>query len=308
MNPPRLTIAIPTKDRPDWCLRALSSAFDQLDGRTDVEILVSDNSADDETQRMVSRIPQQAIRYWRNSPPTEMVENWNHLLSKATGQYILWLHDDDYMLPGSVRGILETLSKYPERGFHVFSARIIDDRERPMRRGGQHKDEPLCPRAAILALFTHSSFIRFPSAVVQAELVRSSGGFFEDRRDLADLCLWSRLAASTGISCHSLATIAYTIHPAQTTSRMFTESTLAGISKMAGRFEYLLGTTDLNNALGRFFWRFVIGGATRALKNGDLKEVKRILQISKSELFQSKPCPGQWLPLRSLLARAGSFG
>lgn len=307
MGSPMLTIAIPTKDRPEWLRRALMSVLDHSVDQAKLEILVSDNSTTSLTQKIAEDLKQPNLRYWRNTPPSSMVANWNILLSMASGKYVLWLHDDDFLLPGSLHGILQTL-KSDRSDFHAFSARIVDDQERPMKRGGSHIEKKLCPRDALLALFTHSSFIRFPSAVVLTDLAKSTGGFIVESGDLADLCLWSRLASSSGIACHALNTVAYTVHSAQATSRMFQAITLLRVSEMARRYERIVGTENLNRALGRFFWRFVLGGATRALRKGDLKEVKRILHISDGEMFHAKPCPTQWLPLRGLLFLAGKFG
>ena len=39
-------------------------------------------------------------------------ENWNHALNKSSGDYILMLGDDDYMLPGYFKKMDKILERY----------------------------------------------------------------------------------------------------------------------------------------------------------------------------------------------------
>lgn len=230
-----------------------------------------------------------------------MVENWNLLLREATGSYILWLHDDDFLLPGGLSKILQILTAKPSREFHVFSAKIVDHNENALFRAGLHREQILEPSSALLALFTHSSFIRFPSAVVSSTLAKNVGGFNVSQGDAADLCMWVRLASAAGLAEHKARVAAYTVHTAQTTSRMFNADSLLQITDLAAPYESILGRDKLAKALSRYFWRFVIGGGIRAIKRSDFKDMNRIMDLSTTPLFYTKSCPIEWIPLRLIL-------
>jgi|GEM_PF-2389294 len=304
--PPLLSVAIPTKDRANMFRRALRSALSQTAALSSVEILVSDNSKGVETRCVVEEIGGGNVRYWQNDPPTSMVANWNLLLKEASGEFILWLHDDDFLLPSSLLHVANVLREEMPQRFHVFSAEVVDENEQPLRRGGRHIDAKLDARGALLALFTHSSWIRFPTVVVSVETARHVGGFNEASGDIADLCLWSRLASACGLSTHSFPTAAYTLHSAQTTSRMFEEKTLEDITKLADPFVARghLRRGELDLALGQFYWRFLLGGAIRALKQRDFDSLRRINRIQQSAVVARSTCPRKWMPIKWALAFA----
>ena len=307
MNSPLLTVAIPTKDRPEWCLRALKSILRASIQQNAVQILISDNSHDNRTEQILAPYLSSQTVYWRNRPITCMVNNWNLLLREAAGSYILWLHDDDFLLPGGLSTILQTLNDTPSCAFHVFSAKTVDHNEKTLFRAGAHREKIFDPSSALLALFTHSSFIRFPSAVVSTTVAKNGGGFDASQGDTADLCMWARLASTAGLATHKALVVAYTVHTAQTTSRMFNAATLRQISDLAAPYESIIGTDKLAKALSKCFWRFVIGGSIRAIKKSDFKEAKRIMHLTTTEMFQTKSCPIQWLPLRLMLTFIAKF-
>lgn len=82
------------------------------------EILIGDDSPDDETERLVrkelapaSSVP---IRYFHNNPPLKEEKNVDALYQAATGSHILHLHDDDPILPNCVELLAAALEQHPE--------------------------------------------------------------------------------------------------------------------------------------------------------------------------------------------------
>jgi glycosyltransferase involved in cell wall biosynthesis len=96
-----VTIGIPTRDRPSLALEAVRSALAQ--GHAPCEVLVSDDSADARTEdRLAPLISSGRIRYRRNAPPLGQAGNVNALLSAASGELFVLLHDDDLLEPDAV--------------------------------------------------------------------------------------------------------------------------------------------------------------------------------------------------------------
>jgi glycosyltransferase involved in cell wall biosynthesis len=105
-----LSILIPTYHYPEGVrkiLRALSNA-----SRDQVEIIIGDDSIDDEVSISISEFNFNypgLVSYIKNSPSLGAVKNWNMLLNKATGKYILLMHHDEF--PISESWMASTLAK-----------------------------------------------------------------------------------------------------------------------------------------------------------------------------------------------------
>ena len=67
-----------------------------------VEVTVSDGSDDDASDQVVRRLLADwpgGYRYVHNRPALSLPGNINRAMGLATGEWILQLHDDDYLLP-----------------------------------------------------------------------------------------------------------------------------------------------------------------------------------------------------------------
>ena len=110
----RLTIAIPTYNRIEKLKQCLSNAIlESVD--KDVEILVSDNCSTDGTQAYMNKIIKEnsRINYMRNKENLGPDRNFLNCFNNAQGEYILLLGDDDFLLPGSVKSILDCIEENP---------------------------------------------------------------------------------------------------------------------------------------------------------------------------------------------------
>ena len=101
MNP-FISICIPAYKRVRYLKRLLDSIASQT--YTGFEIIISDDSDDDSVDKLVQIYSTQlTIRYFRNSPSLGTPANWNFAISKATGEWIKLMHDDDWFAsPGSL--------------------------------------------------------------------------------------------------------------------------------------------------------------------------------------------------------------
>jgi GT2 family glycosyltransferase len=98
-----ISICIPTYRRPSLLLHCLHSSF--LQDYRSLEIDISDSSPADDTRTLVESlaIPEGiTVRYWRILPATEPAENRRKLFLSARGRRIVWMNDDDVLLPGAV--------------------------------------------------------------------------------------------------------------------------------------------------------------------------------------------------------------
>jgi len=92
---PMITCVIPAYGNRDLCGRAMLSALSQ---RGNVEVVVSDDSPDDEVEALVVGL--QALypnlRYVRHASDGRPASNWNFGLDNARGRYAVVLHHDEF--------------------------------------------------------------------------------------------------------------------------------------------------------------------------------------------------------------------
>ena len=112
MNSPKLTVIIPTRERADTLFHTLRTVLEQE--YENLEIIVSDNASIDNTRQVVSQFTDVRLRYINTGNRIGMSENWEFALSHVTGDFVMYLGDDDGLLPhacSDIATILVTSSK-----------------------------------------------------------------------------------------------------------------------------------------------------------------------------------------------------
>jgi len=95
--PPQFSIVIPTRNRPGLIEGAIRSALSQT--RSDFELLISDNSTNDETQAVLKTFDDPRIRIIRPAHSMLMHDHWQFAMDHASGEFITFLCDDDALHP-----------------------------------------------------------------------------------------------------------------------------------------------------------------------------------------------------------------
>ena len=101
----KFTIIVPTRDRAlslQYCLKNLLKQDYQ-----NFEVLVSDNCSKDDTATVVSTFQDARIRYINTGNRVSMSHNWEFSLSHVNEGWVLFVGDDDGLLPNA----LKTLDK-----------------------------------------------------------------------------------------------------------------------------------------------------------------------------------------------------
>ena len=119
VNTKRLAICIPTHHGRGGTLReAVDSVLNQLndDLRSQIEICISDNASEDETQSLVREYMQEhpgLIRYHRHSENLGFTRNLMQAVALAEADFCWLLSSDDTMSPKGLARVLEILDQYP---------------------------------------------------------------------------------------------------------------------------------------------------------------------------------------------------
>lgn len=94
---PKLTVIIPTCNRPDTLRSCLETVVAQRSPA--IQILVSDNFSDAETGAVIQSFTDSRIQALRTDRKLGMSEHWDFALGHACGEWVTIIGDDDGLLP-----------------------------------------------------------------------------------------------------------------------------------------------------------------------------------------------------------------
>lgn len=114
---PKVSICIPAYEQPENLLRALTSVFKQT--FKDYEVVITDDSPDDSVGLVVKEFNKHSnLRYYKNKTRKGSPENWNESVRLASGEYIKFLHHDDWFSnENSLAVFVNMLERNPKTDF-----------------------------------------------------------------------------------------------------------------------------------------------------------------------------------------------
>ena len=117
MSEPKISICIPVYQKPEYVIRAIQSIAKQ--DHKNVEIILSDDSPSSDLKLAIQPyISELDIKYYHNQPALKSPINWNNALDKATGDFYMLLHQDDWLESDKALSIfLKAFSDNPSVGF-----------------------------------------------------------------------------------------------------------------------------------------------------------------------------------------------
>jgi len=303
---PILTICVPTYERPELLARALTSVIDQAgsDDAAQVELLVSDNSpavSGPVVQAQLPRWPGPST-YLPNEPTIGPIANFNQCLTRARGLFVVFLHDDDYLLPGGVPAILQALSLAGDDRVLLFGVDVVDSQGHLRRHQAFRARRRLSPTAALKQLLSESSFVRIPSIVIRRDVFESVGYFDEGVGNPADFELLIRIFAAYGLRCEPTTVAAYSVHLDAASSGMFRAETIATVMMIFDRARDLKALPDhvVTRCEADWLHQFVLGGTYRQLRIGDLAGARRTLSLLQLPAVAALGPSRRWRPVRWL--------
>ena len=91
---------IPTRDRAETLPYTLRTALNQRSRR--LEVIVSDNFSQDNTAAVVRSFSDPRLRLINPGRRLSMSDHWDYALLQAAGDYVLFIGDDDGIVPGAL--------------------------------------------------------------------------------------------------------------------------------------------------------------------------------------------------------------
>jgi glycosyltransferase involved in cell wall biosynthesis len=302
---PLLSITMPTKDRPELLSRALASVARAVGSDADrVELTVSDGSADEASARAVDQFLAGwggQHKYVHNRPPLPLVDNMNRAIELASGDWVMQLDDDDYLLRGACAAMLEAIRGAPsEEAVLLFGVDIVNGDGVRTRTQRFRRERYLEPAEALERLLRNSSFVREPAVVVRRSALERHGMFDPAVGGATDTDMWVRLFARYGVRCFPSTTCAYTIHEAAATSGMWNPEVIASLGEI---FDRAVATGVVPEGKVRrwqadFLHQFILAGVYRRLRVRRRTEASQVLQLFELPEVRALGASRKWWPVR----------
>ena len=125
MTKPLVSVMIPTYNRPALFELTLRSALAQ--DYEPLEIIVCDNSANDETEALIQKyLGDGRLSYHRNREAKTKAENFMPFEHLAKGEYLQWLMDDDIILPEKISLMMKCFADNPQVTLVTSQRAVID--------------------------------------------------------------------------------------------------------------------------------------------------------------------------------------
>ncbi|GLR82694.1 glycosyltransferase family 2 protein [Azospirillum oryzae] len=128
----RVSICIPTRNRPNLLRELLDTVFAQTYGN--YEVIITDNSDNDETRDLVAaRYADPRVRYHKNETNLGMDGNARRAFSFITGEFFTFTADDDFWDADNLRRKVDLLRRVPEVNACFSNAHhiLMDGRPHP---------------------------------------------------------------------------------------------------------------------------------------------------------------------------------
>jgi glycosyltransferase involved in cell wall biosynthesis len=111
----KFSVLLPTRNGAKYLESCISSVLSQE--YDDMELIVFDNANTDNTVEIVELFSKdKRLKYYKTDSVVSVTDNWNNALNKSSGDYVLMIGDDDFLLPGyfdTIDSIIEE-NNYPD--------------------------------------------------------------------------------------------------------------------------------------------------------------------------------------------------
>jgi glycosyltransferase involved in cell wall biosynthesis len=131
VNPPTISVLIPTYNYGCFLAEAIESVLSQ--DFQDFELLIVDDCSADDTAEVVKPFCSRdaRVQFTVNSTNLGMVNNWNHCLERARGEYIKFVFGDDKLSdPQALSKMLALLQANPSAVLAASAREILDENSR----------------------------------------------------------------------------------------------------------------------------------------------------------------------------------
>lgn len=269
LNQPFFSFVLPAYKAP-FLKEAIESILNQA--YKDFELIIVNDASPENLDIVVNSFKDKRIRYYKNPENIggrNLVENWNHCISYAVGEYTILASDDDVYAPFFLDEVKKLIQRYPECSLFRGKVQLIDEKNSTLR---QETDFPeRMQQIEFIRAWYHSSFqfikcianYAFKTPSLQSEkFINFPLGWGSD-----DATIFTH--SKNGIAITPIISFSFRISSINITNQK--ENPAIELSKTLARFEFI-----------SFMNRFI----QQRSNNPQYKEIKKIhQQFTFNEIF-----------------------
>lgn len=205
---PFISICIPTYNRKEFLIESVKSAIEQ--SYPNFEIVVVDDCSNYNVEKdVLGKFKKygKKIRFFRNERNMGRPFTRNKCIEKANGEFILWLDDDDKLLPNTLESYVEILNKYKDVDIIYGKIKLMGEDTLFYDTIDFYKNNELLAKILI-----KGCSIPNPSVLVKREIYDKYGKYNEEFLRAQDYEFWTRVALNSVIKKCDKPTVEYRIH------------------------------------------------------------------------------------------------
>jgi glycosyltransferase involved in cell wall biosynthesis len=123
----KINFFIPTyRPKAVYIEKTIDSVLNQTDNRWTLTIVDGSSAEDTDTSEYLKSLQSEKVMYMRNADSNSIGDNWNFAFSKAQGQYLVLLHDDDYLHTDYVKNMLAFIDGTENSALYFCDAHVVD--------------------------------------------------------------------------------------------------------------------------------------------------------------------------------------
>jgi glycosyltransferase involved in cell wall biosynthesis len=169
---PEIQIFITTYNRPAMVFNAVNSTLNQ--DFDSFEVILSDNSSNDETENQIYSIKSDRFVYKRRKQPLSAIDHLNAVLQEVTAAYFMIFHDDDVMHRNLIK-VLYTLMSENKDVIAVGSNANVFKEGKDLKRKFNNRlknDIKINSTEEMVHAYSIPSFVPFPGYMYRKEVAQ----------------------------------------------------------------------------------------------------------------------------------------
>ncbi len=184
---PEVSVILPTYNRSKLLPVSVKSALGQ--SFADLEVVIIDDSPDDEGKNIVKNLNDDRIKYIHHNNPKGLSYARNVGIANSSGKYVAFLDDDDSWHPNKIDSQLMVMKSNEEKYGVIFCRyRLVDGNGYPI------KEIPAVETGEVFSRVLRANILGVSTALVKKECLDRVGMFDTSLRSCEDWDLWIRLA------------------------------------------------------------------------------------------------------------------
>ena len=202
-----VSVIIPTYNRARFLGAAIKSVLAQ--SFKDLEIIVVDDCSSEDTEAVIKRFPDAALRYLRHAERRGGAAARNTGITESSGEFVAFLDDDDEWYPEKLARQMEILQAAPAEVGGVYTGYFIVDRATSQIRGQIVPTD----RGDLSEKLLAGNCVGSTSSMLMRRSCFEKSGLFDERlTSFQDYDLWIRAARKYHFECIREPMLKYFVH------------------------------------------------------------------------------------------------